>query len=61
LRRSLADTLNRWTLARICGVEDFNMNDVTRPEGQRFKHVLSGIMNFAKFRYVLSAYGFTAM
>jgi hypothetical protein len=28
------------------------MTDVTRPEGQRFKRVLSGMMNFAKFRWV---------
>ncbi|GFZ48114.1 Probable kinetochore protein NUF2 [Saitozyma sp. JCM 24511] len=38
------------TLARVCGVDNFSMTDVTRPEGQRFKRVLSGMMNFAKFR-----------
>lgn len=38
------------TLAGICGIEDFRMSDLTRPEPARFRSQMSGIMNFAKFR-----------
>lgn len=37
-------------LAVISGIKDFNFTDVTRPDGQRFRYVMSGVMNFAKFR-----------
>ena len=40
-------------LAMVCGVNAFNLSDLTRPEPVRLRTVLSGIMNFAKFRYVL--------
>lgn len=36
----------------VCGINAFNLSDLTRPEPVRFRTVLSGIMNFAKFRYV---------
>lgn len=39
-------------LAVTCNVSAFNLSDLTRPESTRFRTVLSGIMNFAKFRYV---------
>ncbi|WVQ95615.1 hypothetical protein IAU59_002713 [Kwoniella sp. CBS 9459] len=38
------------TLAELCGIMDFAMSDLTRPDAQRFRICLSGIMNFAKFR-----------
>ncbi|TYJ51731.1 hypothetical protein B9479_007683 [Cryptococcus floricola] len=37
-------------LALLCGINDFAMADLTRPEPVRFRKALSGIMNFAKFR-----------
>lgn len=37
----------------VCGVNAFNLTDLTRPESTRFRTVLSGIMNFAKFRYAI--------
>ncbi|WVQ85925.1 hypothetical protein IAT38_008093 [Cryptococcus sp. DSM 104549] len=37
-------------LAQLCGVTDFALADLTRPEAARFRGILSGIMNFAKFR-----------
>ncbi|WWC98584.1 hypothetical protein V866_005476 [Kwoniella sp. B9012] len=37
-------------LANLCGITNFSLADLTRPEPARFKTVLSGIMNFAKFR-----------
>ncbi|WWC72551.1 uncharacterized protein I206_106513 [Kwoniella pini CBS 10737] len=37
-------------LANLCGITNFSLADLTRPEAIRFKTVLSGIMNFAKFR-----------
>lgn len=42
-------------LAIVCGVSAFNLSDLTRPESTRFRTVLSGLMNFAKFRYVLTS------
>ncbi|OCF43622.1 kinetochore protein Nuf2 [Kwoniella heveanensis CBS 569] len=38
------------TLAELCGINDFAISDLTRPDAQRFRTCLSGIMNFAKFR-----------
>lgn len=29
---------------------DFSFRDVIRPEGRRFKYILSSLINFAKFR-----------
>ncbi|RXK41686.1 hypothetical protein M231_00921 [Tremella mesenterica] len=37
-------------LASLCGISNFNMSDLTRPDAQRLRTALSGIMNFAKFR-----------
>ncbi|KAK8850499.1 hypothetical protein IAR55_004417 [Kwoniella newhampshirensis] len=37
-------------LAQLCGISDFTLSDLTRPESHRFRTCLSGIMNFAKFR-----------
>ncbi|WVW80872.1 hypothetical protein I302_102862 [Kwoniella bestiolae CBS 10118] len=37
-------------LANLCGITNFSLADITRPEAARFRTVLSGIMNFAKFR-----------
>ncbi|WVO17363.1 hypothetical protein L204_105055 [Cryptococcus depauperatus] len=37
-------------LAQLCGIHDFTMADLARPEASRLRRVLSGIMNFAKFR-----------
>nr|ODN96013.1 kinetochore protein Nuf2 [Cryptococcus depauperatus CBS 7855] len=39
-------------LAQLCGIHDFTMADLARPEASRLRRVLSGIMNFAKFRHV---------
>ncbi|KAL1410055.1 kinetochore-associated Ndc80 complex subunit nuf2 [Vanrija albida] len=38
------------TLALLCGIRDFTIADLTRPEPTRLRTVMSGIMNFAKFR-----------
>jgi kinetochore protein Nuf2 len=40
------------TLTETCGVRNFVMADLTRPDAARMRHHLSGIMNFAKYRYV---------
>jgi len=37
-------------LAVCVGINDFSLRDVIKPEGPRFKLILSGIINFAKFR-----------
>ncbi|CAK9786542.1 hypothetical protein CC85DRAFT_283150 [Cutaneotrichosporon oleaginosum] len=37
-------------LADLCRVQDFNLADLIRPDQLRLRVVLSGIMNFAKFR-----------
>ncbi|OWZ59789.1 hypothetical protein LQV05_000648 [Cryptococcus neoformans] len=37
-------------LALLCGIPDFAISDLARPDANRLRKVLSGIMNFAKFR-----------
>ncbi|CAD6564978.1 MAG: kinetochore-associated Ndc80 complex subunit nuf2 [Tremellales sp. Tagirdzhanova-0007] len=37
-------------LSVLCGITNFSISDLTRPEGARLRTILSGIMNFAKFR-----------
>lgn len=37
-------------LLNTCGVHDFNMDDLTKPEKQRLRRNLSAVINFAKFR-----------
>ncbi|KAL7422918.1 kinetochore-associated Ndc80 complex subunit nuf2 [Cryptotrichosporon argae] len=37
-------------LANLCGVPNFSMADLTRPEPTRLRLVLAGILNLAKFR-----------
>lgn len=37
-------------LADLCRIKDFNLSDLIRPEALRLRSVLSGVMNFAKFR-----------
>lgn len=32
------------------GIEDFSLRDLIRPDGPRFRLVLSAVINFAKFR-----------
>ena len=32
------------------GINDFSLKDVLKPESHRIKMILSGIINFAKFR-----------
>lgn len=41
-------------LTELCGVTNFGMADLTRPDPGRLRSQLSGIMNFAKFRSVKS-------
>jgi hypothetical protein len=41
-------------LAASCGVTGFSLMDITKPEPVRFRSVLSGVINFAKFRSVMS-------
>lgn len=38
------------TLALVCGVKTLVMTDLLRPEPGRTRSILSGIMNFAKWR-----------
>ncbi|CAN6625320.1 kinetochore protein Nuf2p [Trichomonascus vanleenenianus] len=33
-----------------CGIEDFNITDMIKPEPQRFRRILSAVVNFARFR-----------
>lgn len=33
-----------------CGIDDFNIMDMIKPEPQRFRRILSAIVNFARFR-----------
>lgn len=37
-------------LMTACGIRDFTMQDVMQPEVKRTLHILSGLVNFAKFR-----------
>ena len=39
-------------LATVCGINNFSIADLTRPDPSRFRSQMSGIMNFAKFRHV---------
>jgi kinetochore protein Nuf2 len=33
-----------------CGIDDFNIMDIIKPEPQRFRRILSAVVNFARFR-----------
>ena len=35
---------------QVVGISDFNLGDIIRPEPPRLRKVLSGIINFMKFR-----------
>jgi kinetochore protein Nuf2 len=48
LPRVRADSSKR--LADLCRIKDFSLSDLIRPEPLRLRKVLSGILNFAKFR-----------
>lgn len=37
-------------MLRACGIMDFSMHDVIKPQSKRIKKILSAIINFAKFR-----------
>jgi kinetochore protein Nuf2 len=37
-------------LMRTCGISDFSMMDVLKPEAKRTRENLSAVINFAKFR-----------
>ncbi|ORY20756.1 Nuf2 family-domain-containing protein [Naematelia encephala] len=37
-------------LVSLCGIQNFAMSDLTRPDAGRLRLQLSGLMNFAKFR-----------
>ncbi len=37
-------------LALLCGLGNFSQSDLIRPDAHRLRTILSGIMNFAKFR-----------
>jgi hypothetical protein len=39
----------------ICGIKSFLMMDLVKPDAVRFRSILSGMMNFAKFRSVFSS------
>jgi kinetochore protein Nuf2 len=41
---------NSRQLALLCGLKSFTTTDLTRPDPHRLRTVLSGVMNFAKFR-----------
>ena len=32
------------------GIDDFSLRDIISPTGARFRMILSGVINFAKFR-----------
>lgn len=38
----------------ICGIHDFTLMDIMRPESQRVKRLLSAVVNYARFREVNS-------
>lgn len=33
-----------------CGIDDFNIMDILKPEPQRYRRILSAVVNFARFR-----------
>lgn len=35
---------------QVVGISDFNLGDIVRPEPQRLRMILSGIINYMKFR-----------
>ena len=35
---------------QVVGISDFNLGDIIRPESQRLRMILSGIINYMKFR-----------
>lgn len=35
---------------QVVGISDFNLGDIIRPEPQRLRMILSGIINYMKFR-----------
>ncbi len=35
---------------QVVGILDFNLGDIIRPEPQRLRKILSGIINYMKFR-----------
>ncbi|KAK9458663.1 Nuf2 family-domain-containing protein [Lipomyces oligophaga] len=37
-------------LMKVCGIDDFSMADILRPEPQRTRRLLSAVVNFARFR-----------
>lgn len=37
-------------MMRACGIQDFSIQDIIRPEPKRIRKILSGLINFAKFR-----------
>ena len=37
-------------MATVCGIHNFSIGDLTRPDATRFRHHLSGVLNMAKFR-----------
>jgi hypothetical protein len=52
-RLAMKDTDCSRTLALVCGVKTLVMTDLLRPEPGRTRSILSGIMNFAKWRRVM--------
>ncbi|ORX41026.1 Nuf2 family-domain-containing protein [Kockovaella imperatae] len=36
-------------MATVCGIHNFGISDLTRPDPMRFRHHLSGVLNFAKY------------
>jgi hypothetical protein len=42
------------TLTQACGVKTFIMMDLVKPDAGRLRSILSGIMNFAKWRSVFT-------
>lgn len=36
---------------KVCGINDFNFMDIYKPDSLRLNRILSGIVNFARFKY----------
>jgi hypothetical protein len=47
-------------LVKVAGVDNFTIQDLTRPEAPRVRDCFSGVINFAKFKFVVSLFSLLA-
>lgn len=39
-----------WKFYQMCGINDFSLMDIAKPDPQRIRRILSAVVNFARFR-----------